>query len=110
MMEMVSTTTTIRENDHKMEKLILTHELDDTFTFVHRDINRSGRRRGGYTVYSKKIHKQQICLKELCSALGRQLCTDSIHSEHLSAFVACRLIPLDKCPGIQPIGIGEVPK
>ena len=51
--------------------------------------------------------------KELCSALaafGRRLCIDSIHPDHLSAFVACRLIPLDKCPGVRPIGIGEVPR
>ena len=52
-------------------------------------------------------------LKDLCTALaavGRRLCTDNINPDHLSAFVACRLIPLDKCPGVRPIGIGEVPR
>ena len=29
---------------------------------------------------------------------------------HLSGFVACRLVPLDKNPGVRPIGIGEVPR
>ena len=49
----------------------------------------------------------------LCSALaavGHRLCTEAIHPIGLSAFVACHLIPLDKQPGVQPIGIGEVPR
>ena len=49
----------------------------------------------------------------LCNAMaavGRCLCTSIINQGSLSAFVACRLIPIDKCPGVRPIGIGEVPR
>ena len=44
------------------------------------------------------------------AAVGRRLCTIFVHPESFSAFVACRLIPLDKDPGVRPIGIGEVPR
>lgn len=50
---------------------------------------------------------------DLCNALGavaRRLCTTPVNPEGLSAFVACRLVPLDKNPGVRPIGIGEVPR
>ena len=49
----------------------------------------------------------------LCIALadiGRRIATTNVNPEGLSAFVACRLIPLDKCPGVRPIGVGEVPR
>ena len=47
----------------------------------------------------------------LCTALAsvdRRIATTGVNPEGLSAFVACRLIPLDKCPGVTPIGVGEV--
>ncbi len=44
------------------------------------------------------------------AAVGRRIRTTFVHPEGLSAFVACRLIPLDKCPGVRPIGVGEVPR
>ena len=49
----------------------------------------------------------------LCVALagvGRRITTTNVNPEELSAFVSCRLIPLGKCPGVRPIGVGEVPR
>ena len=47
----------------------------------------------------------------LCAALanvGKCIATTPVHPEGLSAFVACRLVPIDKWPGVRPIGVGEV--
>ena len=55
------------------------------------------------------------CLKrsseELCSSLAvtaRKLCVNFVDPDGISALVACRLIALNKNPGVHPIGIGEV--
>jgi len=48
---------------------------------------------------------------ELCcsiAALARRLCTSFIDPLIVSPLVACRLIALDKNPGVRPIGVGEV--
>ena len=47
---------------------------------------------------------------DLCRAIvnvARKLCTENVN-ENVEALMACRLIPLDKNPGLRPIGIGEV--
>ena len=51
--------------------------------------------------------------KSLCDALAavaRRISTTYVDPEGLGAFTACRLCPLDKCPGVRPIGISEVPR
>ena len=48
---------------------------------------------------------------DLCDALAisaRRLCTGLLDPSLLVAYTANRLIPLDKCPGVRPIGISEV--
>ena len=48
---------------------------------------------------------------DLCAALAavaRRISTTLIDPSMLLAYTSCRLIPLDKCPGVRPIGIGEV--
>ena len=46
---------------------------------------------------------------DLCNSLAvvaRRICS-YVDPEGLAPFTACRLIALDKCPGIRPIGVGE---
>ena len=53
----------------------------------------------------------QLASSELCDALAclcKQICSTYVDPRGLTAFVACRLIALNKCPGVRPIGIGEV--
>ena len=44
---------------------------------------------------------------ESIARMCRRLCTEYVDPESITALVAGRLIPLDKNPGVRPIGIGE---
>ena len=49
--------------------------------------------------------------ENLCQALARvtkKLCRDEDLSSTLEPLLSCRLIPLNKNPGLRPIGVGEV--
>ena len=47
-------------------------------------------------------------LSDSVARLARRLCTDTIDPTCIREFTASRLIPLDKNPGVRPIGVGEV--
>ena len=42
------------------------------------------------------------------AAFSRRICTTYVDPSSLMAYTSSRLVALDKCPGIRPIGIGEV--
>ena len=47
---------------------------------------------------------------DLCEAIAllcKRLCTEYVDPAGLEALVACRLIALEKCPGVCPIDVGE---
>ena len=53
----------------------------------------------------------QRASNDLCCSLAlvaRKLCTSCVDPDGIIAMVACRLIALNKCPGVRPIGVGEV--
>lgn len=74
----------------------------------------------GPSVGDSDLWRRLLCSKQfktkpsnLCSALAdlaRKLNVKVIDPVHLRAFVAGRLVPLDKKPGVRPIRIGEVPR
>ncbi len=52
----------------------------------------------------------QTASTDLCSSIAsvaRKLCTTYVDPEVLAPLTASRLIALDKCPGVRPIGVGE---
>ena len=81
---------------------------------------------GGPMLIHSDTWKDFLCSKahggtsvELCQTiadLAKVMCTEDIHPDTLTEYIACRLIPLDKGltkdlkPGVRPIGVGEVLK
>lgn len=65
------------------------------------------------------IQLRRLCVsfglrsEDLCNSLAavaRRLCVSYVDPTCLSSFLSDRLIALDKCPGVCPIGIGETPR
>ena len=61
-----------------------------------------------HIICSKAYRVQQDFLCDSIARLARRLCTEEIPFQSIESLTACRLIALDKNPGIRPIGIGEI--
>ena len=61
-----------------------------------------------HILLSNKYKTENKQLREQIAKLARKLASTIVDPATLEAFICCRLVPLDKQPGIRPIGIGEV--
>jgi len=88
----------------------------DEQTFLKAALDTKGS--AGPSGMDAELYRRALCSKNFSVAgkglrdeialFARNLATKSYHPSLIEAYVASRLIPLDKHPGIRPIGIGEV--
>ena len=57
---------------------------------------------------SKFFTVQSQNLAQAIADLTKRLCTEDVSADSVKELYAGRLVPLDKNPGIRPVGIGEV--
>jgi len=58
---------------------------------------------------TSRVYSQfSIDLRSALANVIKKLCREEVNDNSLEAFFACRLVPLDKKPGLRPIGVGEV--
>ena len=55
---------------------------------------------------SFKDASNSLC--EAIAGVARRLSTNRVSSGSIEALLSCRLVPLNKNPGVRPIGVGEV--
>ena len=57
---------------------------------------------------SNNFGNANVGLRKAIANFIKKVCTEKVSAVSIKAFVACRLIPLDKNPGLQPIGVEEI--
>ena len=68
----------------------------------------SGIDASGWRCLLSSFYKESTDLCEAIAMLGRRICQNYVDPNGLLAYTSCRLVAMDKCPGVRPIGIGEV--
>ena len=55
---------------------------------------------------SKTFGSSATDLRKTVAEMAKKLCSQKV--QHIDELLACRLIPLDKNPGLRPIGVGKI--
>ena len=99
------------------EESLLHGPVDYIPPTVYDLIDEASRTKGsaGPSGMDSELYRRILCsktkgkiLRERIAVFTRNMLKKSYHPSLLKAFTSCRLIPLDKNPGIRPIGVGEV--
>ena len=57
---------------------------------------------------SNNFDDTNVDLRKAIANFIKKICTEKVPAVSIEAFVACRLVPLDKNPRLRPIGVGEI--
>ena len=57
---------------------------------------------------SNNFGDTHVDLRKAIANFIKKICTGKVSAVSIEAFVACRLVPLDKNPRLRPIGVGEI--
>ena len=57
---------------------------------------------------SNNFGDANVDLRKAKANFIKKICTEKVSAVSIEAFIACRLIPPDKNPGLRPIGVGEI--
>ena len=57
---------------------------------------------------SNNFGDTNVDLRKAIANFIKKICTGKVSAVSIEAFVACRLVPLDKNPRLRPIGVGEI--
>ncbi len=98
----------------EVEDVIFEHIDSNLISKVAKGVNGSAGPSGAdadmwkHLLCSRQFKKKPEQLSQSIADLAKKLSTKIIAPDYLTSYIAGRLIPLDKNPGVRPIGVGEV--
>ena len=106
---------TLLKGDAPLVESVLFENIDAELIFRSEQMTKGS---SGPSGLDSDIWRRTLCSKsfgqassDACHSIARvcrRLCTEHVNPPPIAPLLNCRLIPLDKNPGIRPIGVGKV--